>query len=481
MSKDNRDGLPLRQAVFFGPMRVTLSKVYILRRGDGMTERTKPRLPPMFTGMPAWLRGGGGAAHAGHHESGGNAPRGSGKLTGQTWLLLGVNGLFGAGNALSGTFVSVYLWKARNDFALIGWFAAVQQITMAITFWLAGKWVKEHNKMNALRLGVVVSALFYGLVLFLGPSAVNYVWALGLVQGLASGLFWLAFNVVYFEVTDPDNRDRFNGLAGLLGSGAGMLAPWISGILITRLSDATGYRLIFSLSLGVFVLGAVTSFFLKKRKVSGHYGWFFAFRKMRDPDRTWLKVFGAMVAQGIREGVFGFLIALLVYISTKNEAKLGNFSLITSAVAFASFYAAGRWLKPKLRKWGMLLGVTGMILVILPFFWAVDYRTLLIFGIGTALFIPLYSVPLTSAAFDLIGRDEESSSHREEFIVLREVGLNAGRLLGTLAFLAVVIYTPTPLSINFLLLGVGSSPLLVWLLMKGFLALQPAGARGGSG
>jgi MFS transporter, YQGE family, putative transporter len=445
-----------------------------------MAERTKPRLPPMFTGMPAWLRGGGGSSHLGSAHSGGDdaKPKGNGKLTGQTRLLLTVNGLFAAGNALSGTFVSVYLWKARNDFALIGWFAAVQQVTMAITFWLAGKWVKEHNKMNALRLGVIASAVFYGFVLLLGPSAVRYVWALGMVQGMASGFFWLAFNVVYFEVTDPDNRDRFNGLAGILGSGAGMLAPWLSGIIIASMGHSAGYRLIFSLSLGVFILGAVTSFFLKKRKVSGHYGWMFAFRKMKDQSGLWKRVFFAMVAQGVREGVFGFLIALMVYISTKNEAKLGSFSLFTSAVAFASFYAAGRWLKPRLRKWGMLLGVTGMIVVILPFFWSVDYRMLLVFGIGTALFIPLYTVPLTSAAFDLIGRDKESSSHRVEFIVLRELGLNAGRLLGTLAFIAVVTLSPTPLNINLLLLGVGSSPLVVWILMRGLLN-HPVGSPAG--
>lgn len=447
-----------------------------------MAERTKPRLPPMFTGLPAWLKGGSGGTHLGGAQTGGGdaKPKNGGRLTGQTRLLLTVNGLFATGTALSGTFVSVYLWKARNDFALIGWFAAVQQISMALTFWLAGKWVKEHNKMSALRLGVVLSAVFYGLVLLLGPSAVYYVWALGIVQGLAAGFFWLAFNVLYFEVTDPDNRDRFNGLAGILGSAAGMLAPWLSGVIITGMGHTGGYRLIFSLSLGVFVLGAVSSFFLKKRKVSGHYVWMFAFRKIKDRRGQWTRVFLAMVAQGVREGVFGFLIALLVYISTNNEAKLGSFSFITSGVAFASFYAVGRWLKPKLRKWGMLIGVGGMILVILPFFWSVDYRTLLLFGIGTALFIPLYTVPLTSAAFDLIGRDPEGASHRVEYIVLRELGLNAGRLLGTLVFIAVVTLTPTPLSINLLLLGIGSSPFLVWLLMRRLLNI-PAATADGSG
>ena len=106
----------------------------------------------------------------------------------QAILLLIVHTLFGGANALSGTFVGVYLWKAKNDFALIGWFTLTTHLTMAITFWLAGKWVKEHNKMNCLRLGVSVSACFYMLVLWLGASSFHYFVWLGLVQGISARL-----------------------------------------------------------------------------------------------------------------------------------------------------------------------------------------------------------------------------------------------------------------------------------------------------
>ncbi|MEF3306170.1 MFS transporter [Paenibacillus sp. GYB003] len=391
------------------------------------------------------------------------------KFDSQTWLLLIVNGLFAAANALSGTFVNVYLWKAKNDFALIGWFAFANQLTMGLTFWLAGKWVKEHNKMNSLRLGIAIAALFYSLVLLLRQQSVHYVWLLGSVLGLSSGFFWLAFNVVYFEVTSRDNRDRFNGWAGLLGSGAGMIAPWISGFLITRMPETSGYRLIFGVSLAIFVVGVVFSFFLKKRKVSGEYEWTHGYRVLTQPGGPWKTVFGALTAQGVREGVFGFMIGLMVYIATRNEMRIGNFSLITSAVALFSFYAVGKWLKPAYRKWGMLIGVVMMIAVILPFFWRVNYTTLLLFGIGTALFIPLYTVPMTSSVFDLIGQDRESAEHRVEYVVLRELGLNVGRMFGTLVFIVVVSWTTAPTAINWLLLGIGSSPLLAWALMRGKL------------
>ncbi|AEI45324.1 MFS transporter [Paenibacillus mucilaginosus] len=414
---------------------------------------------PAWQGVPRTEKG---------DPAGGGAPKRKGRsapLEAQAKLLLTVNGLFAAANALSGTFVNVYLWKSKGDFSLIGWFTLVTHLTMALTFWIAGKWVKEHNKMNCLRAGVAVAALFYTLVLWFGDRAADWFVPLGMVIGMSSGLFWIAFNVVYFEVTGPDTRDKFNGWAGLVGSFIGMVAPWISGFLIVRLQAAQGYRLIFTLSLAVFLVGVIVSFFLKKRKSSGTYEWFLTWRCLRK-DAAWRTIGLALMAQGAREGVFGFMIALLVFVHTGSEMSLGNFSLVTSAVALLSFLVAGRLLKPGSRRKAMLIGAAMLVLIILPFFWRVNFTTLLIFGIGAAIFYPLYGIPMTSIVFDRIGSDEESAKRREEYIVLRELALNGGRLLGTTVFIVVVSLTQSPAALNWLLLALGSSPLLAWYWMS---------------
>jgi len=393
-----------------------------------------------------------------------------GKLDAQAVLLIAVQGLFVTANALSGTFVNVYLWKMSHEFALIGWFSLCNQAALGLTFWLAGKWVKERNKMSCLRAGMLLSAVFYFFVLLLGPNAAHYAQPLGILQGAAGGLFWLAYNVLYFEVTEPDNRDRFNGWAGLLGSFAGMFAPWISGLLIVRMADANGYTLIFSLSFGVFLIGVVTSLFLKQRRAHGRYVWFHAFRCMRDRGSPWRKLAPALAMQGVREGVFIFLIGLLVYIATGNEMKLGNYSLITSAVSLGAFYAAGRWLKPERRYAAMLCGAFLITAVIVPFFRVINYVTLLIFGVGVSLFFPLYIIPITSTVFDYIGRDKESASQRVEYVVLREVSLNAGRMLGTILFLFMIASGgPDALHLNVFLLAIGSAPIFSWLFMRTIL------------
>jgi YQGE family putative transporter len=393
-------------------------------------------------------------------------------LNGQAALLLIVQVLYGIANALSGTFVPVYLWKASQSYMLIGWFTMGQYVMSGLTFWVVGKWVKEHNKMNSLRIGIILSGVFYCTVLLLGTQAKVYYLPLGLLNGMALGFFWIAYNVIYFEITDPDNRDRFNGWSGLLGSAAGIVAPWVSGLLITSMQGEKGYRLIFSLSLVIFSISVVLSFWLKKRHGPGSYNWKHGLQQLMQKGNPWRRMFPAIAAQGVREGVFMFLVGLTVYVATQNESKLGTFSLITSLVALFSFWIVSKILKKNNRKLAMLIGVIMIGIVILPLFWKVSYATLLMFGIGTSLFMPLYIIPMTSRVFDLIGQSEESAREREEFIVLREAGLVTGRVIGLSSYLIVLPLNHSAVAITWLLFAVGIFPIAGWWFMKPFLTEQ---------
>ncbi len=387
----------------------------------------------------------------------------------QSILLLGVNGLFALAGALSGTFLNVFLWKSRPDYAMLGWFTLSQQLTIGLTFWLAGKWVKEHNKMSALRLGTALSGIFYMIVLWAGSKAVDWIWPLGILLGCSLGLFWIAFNVVYFEITDRENRDLFNGWVGLLGSMTGIIGPWFSGLIITRMTDNTGYRLIFTVSLVIYVIAVVFSFFLKKRKVSGTYRWSEPWIQLSKPDSPWRALALGLFAQGAREGVFAFLIALLVYLATAQEYKLGQFSLITSAVALVSYWAAGKWFKPQFRSKGMFIGALILLVVLFPLLWKVTYGTLLIMGIGSAVAMPLYVLPMISAGFDMMGTSGENVEKRVELVVLRELCLMLGRLSGLIIFIVTVLNDPSLRMLTWLIIVLGASPLIGWIFMRKLL------------
>lgn len=390
-------------------------------------------------------------------------------LRNQAVLLLAVAGLYMLASVLAGTFLNVYLWKSRQNFVMIAWFTVAQQVAVGLSFWVGGKWVKEHNKMNALRLGIAVSGFFYLLVLWLGGQAVHYIWPLGLILGLSIGFFWLAFNIVFFEITEAVNRDFFNGWMGLLGSFTGIVGPWISGWLISLWPGDRGYRVVFIISLCTYGISAVLSFLLQKRKSEGTYLWLEPWKELQRTGSPWRPAAAALLFQGMRDGVFSFLIGLLVYIAAREESKLGQFALITSAVSLISYYAAGKWFKPKFRSAGMLAGGLLLVAVITPLLWKVSYGTLLIMGIGTSLSIPLYMLPMVSTSFDLMGLSAEAAGKRVELVVLRELSLMSGRLLGVFVFIAVLSVNDSPQVITLLMLLLGASPLGSWLVLRRLL------------
>src|SRR5690606_32227044 len=95
-----------------------------------------------------------------------------------------------------------------------------------LTFIIAGKWAKKVDRVIVLRLGVTFLSLFFMTVLLVGDNAAKFNIMLGSILGIGYGFYWLAFNVLTFEITEPENRDFFNGFFGLLQSFGGMVGPF---------------------------------------------------------------------------------------------------------------------------------------------------------------------------------------------------------------------------------------------------------------
>ena len=138
----------------------------------------------------------------------------AGKLDSQAALLLIVLTLFNAANAFSGLFVPVYLFKAHQSYALVGWFSLLQYFSGGVCIYLAGAWVKQKGLVAPLRLGIALSGIFYLSVLLLGESSRSFAIPLGILNGVSGGFFWLAYNVLYFE-----SRRRTDGIASTDGLG----------------------------------------------------------------------------------------------------------------------------------------------------------------------------------------------------------------------------------------------------------------------
>ncbi|MBS4217143.1 MFS transporter [Bacillus sp. FJAT-49711] len=388
------------------------------------------------------------------------------EVTRDLLLLLLIGGLYSLSISLSNTFVNVYLWKQSKSFIDLAIYNLTIVVVQPIIFIVAGKWAKKVDRVIVLRLGVIFLAIFFIVVLLFGEKSSHYLVLLGALLGIGYGFYWLAFNVLTFEITEPDTRDFFNGFMGALSSTGGVIGPISAGFIITRFVSNIGYTIIFAISLGLFSAAVLLSFYLNRRPSSGQY-LFTRIYKERKQNQNWRLITNAHFLQGLREGTFVFVISVFVFIATNNELALGTFGLIHAGVAFIMYTLATKLIKKEMRKKIMIFG--GIILYGAIFIIVFDptYTRLLIYAACIGIAYPLMLVPYSSMTYDAIGKSWKAAEMRIEYIVVRELFLNMGRVLSILAFIAAIYYfTPTKsIPILLIILGTGHT-LAAFILLK---------------
>ncbi|PWW26572.1 YQGE family putative transporter [Cytobacillus oceanisediminis] len=386
-------------------------------------------------------------------------------LTRDLKLLLIIGGLYSLSAALSNTFVNIYLWKQSGEFSDLALYNLSIVVMQPLTFILAGRWAKKIDRVIVLRIGVIFLASFYLTVLFIGTDASKFLVLLGALLGVGYGFYWLAFNVLTFEITEPENRDFFNGFLGILTSVGGMIGPIAAGFIISRMEKFTGYSVIFGISLTLFSIAVFLSFFLKRRPANGRY-WFRRILSERKNNPNWRMITNAHFFQGLREGTFVFVISVYVFISTGSELALGTYGLVNSGISFMGYFLVSRLLKKQFRKRAILIG--GLLLYAAIFFiiFEVTYPKLLMYAATIAIAYPLLLVPYISLTYDVIGRGWKAAEMRIEYIVVREIFLNSGRIVSILSFLAAVTFFNDEKSIPILLAFIGAGHAVIYFFVR---------------
>jgi MFS transporter, YQGE family, putative transporter len=380
--------------------------------------------------------------------------------------LLVIGGLYALGIALSNTFVNVYLWKqSGGNYLNIAIYNLAIVVLQPLTFILAGKWAKKIDRVIVLRLGVIFLSAFFLTVLLLGDSAGKLLVLLGGLLGVGFGFYWLAFNVLTFEITEPDTRDFFNGFLGLLTSFAGMIGPFFAGWVITEMDKLIGYKTIFGISLGLFSGAVIMSFLLNRRPADGT----FSFRRIikeRKKNKNWNSILKAHFFQGLREGTFVFVIIVWVYVTTKSEFALGTFGLVQSAVSFTGYFIVTRIIKPQYRKRFIFIGGLILFLALGFILFNLTFTKLMIYGVIVAIAYPLILIPYGSLTYDVIGHSWKAGEMRIEYIVVRELFLNLGRIVSILLFITSITLFDEKQSIPYLLPIIGVGHFLIYFCVR---------------
>lgn len=377
-------------------------------------------------------------------------------------ILLVVSAMFTFASSLSGIFVDIFFWRETKDFVVIVIYNLIHYVMTPLIFIVGGMISKKKNGIWSLRLGLIGYTFFYILILLIGDKGTSYIYILGIVFGMATGFYWLAFNTLSFDFTSVNNRDTFNGFKGCYTGIAAAVAPITSAYIITSFSGFKGYRIVFTITLAIFLVLLLISMALRCET----YGSKINFRKAFSSNgKQWAIIRRATFAWGFRDVIIAFLINLLIVKTTGSEFSLGKLTLIASLLSSLSYILVQKVIKPPQRKLSINIGAAGAFLAVIGLVISIQYKTLLIFIITDAFFLPFFMIQLASSTFNVIDEAHQENM-RIEYMINKDIVLNSGRAISAMVLLVFLTVFKDTSILKFYLLFLGVVPIIAGYFLR---------------
>lgn len=371
-------------------------------------------------------------------------------------ILLVISALFTFAMGLSNIFVNVFFWKQTNEYVVIAIYHLTHYVATPVTFVIAGILAKRKNGIWSLRIGLLTYVLFFMLILFWGSKGTFYIYFLGVIYGIATGFYWLAFNTLSFDFTHMNNRDTWNGFNGCSAGVAAAISPMVSAYIISIFGGMKGYNVVFGMTLATFVVLTLVSLLLRCK----NYGCRLDFRKAFSRNcEEWGTIRKSTTLWGFRDVIIVFLVNILTIEATNSELSLGKLTLISSIISSASYMLVQKVIKPPRRRLSILIGILGSSIAVSALALNVAYGTLVFYIIMDAFFLPFFLIQLNSATFNVIDRNHQEDL-RIEYMINKDLVLNSGRTISALILILLLSLLKTSATLKFYLLFLGLVPII---------------------
>lgn len=349
-----------------------------------------------------------------------------------------MNALFAFGTSLSGVFQSVFLWKLDKTYSLLAYYSMYWSVAIIISFGLCAWLARKTSPMITMRLGFVFYLITYLIMLFFHDTLDEHIMLLGISNGLAMSLYYVGMHMAVLDLTTNDKRDQFLYIQGILFTIGGVIAPLLSGLLISSFAGMIGYYVVFMATCVFLFIAFIVSLRVKGNPVTtkSHF-----WEVIKNPSPEWKKMYSIMFADGIVSGAFTtFLITMMTFKVAGGELNLGLYNTGAQIMSIVAFYMLAKYSKAKDRITVFAIGSVTILLSSVLISAYPIFISLVIFGILSPIAMNMISTSMNAMIYESIERDPDYKEKRLDYIIIREIPLGVGRIIGVVLFLTMRKY-----------------------------------------
>lgn len=344
-----------------------------------------------------------------------------------------MNGLFSFGSSLSGIFLNVFLWKLDNTYSLLAYYSLYWSISIIFCFGICAWFARKTSPMITMRLGFIFYLITYLIMLLFHDNLSQHIILMGISMGLAMSLYYVGVHMAVLDLTTNDKRDQFLYMEGILFTIGGIIAPLLSGFIIFQFKGMTGYYIVFIATCMFFFLSFLVSLKVKGKPVSPKsYLW----DVMKNPSREWKRMYPVMLADGVVSGVYTtFLITMITFKIAGGEFSLGVFNTAAEIMSMLALYILARFSKPDYRIAIFSIGAVGILLGSILISAIPVIFSLIIFAVILPVAMNMINTSMNAMIYSSIEKDRQYKERRLDYIIIREIPLGVGRIIGVMIFL----------------------------------------------
>ncbi|XEC94153.1 MFS transporter [Paenibacillus tarimensis] len=351
------------------------------------------------------------------------------RLSGEAVVTLIIHGCFQFGASMSGLFLNLYLWRLTEDLMVNGIYNMVVFFMTPFAFALGGWIAKQKDRMVTYRLGIVLIALFYLAVIFAREQVAEFYIGFAVFSGIAQGFYWTGYLVLMYDVSTDTNRIRFLAINMMVFNAAGLAGPAVAGYVISRNEGLQGYIITFAIAFAMFLAASVISLRIR-RQTSHHKAYYLKFvGLLLKRNRLWTRSLASFFVLGLLQGIMLFLPNILLFRTVGREDWVGYLGVLFALLTVLTGYCISRMAKEQYARQYVLVSSLGVIAGASVLLIDIRFWTVVTFMVIFSLCNPLTVNTLTSYYYRIMGKLPLKGQLRVESVVMREVFLNAGRVI----------------------------------------------------
>lgn len=354
----------------------------------------------------------------------------------QFYRFLAVHTSFLLFTSLPSVFINTFLMGQSDSMDVVMYYNAMSFYATALGMFLSAGILHHTNSGTVSLIGIIGYNLLYLQLILFSTHAADYVFLLGATNGLAGSFYWMSYSQRLTDNTTLINRDSGVAILNIFASLVNLTVPLLSGTLISSIGGTNGYLIVFGLAFIIAIVTAINSIRLPKPeglvRSNAKYRESFRLLFRHKPIHT---MFWAELIRGLREGIFGFILNILLYQLIRNEALIGFNTLLSGAASIISFIIITRvvTVKNRVKSMAIALGVLTTFGICTVF--AMNSVVLVLFTIVNSLFIGFIANASSVTVLDAIQVVPGAMEKRPELFAIKEVFLATGRCLGIFVLL----------------------------------------------